>query len=240
MELFSPRFSSLFSTTLGMPTQTYTEVCFIHVLMLLNPIRFTIKTHLHQFRFLDNSWKYLKKNILIYTPLIIGTKSIFSVFLVFVDFFCLLWFSPSFLVPIAATLGCFSFFIDLYDFLICLHINPSSVIHVDWDLKMPCSKHFKGHQVKKLLSEIISEAFPDALCSCLLVSVLSIRICPTNYMLTSFLFSDGAPLWTSGSPASQSVPHLPASELRDHGLCLPSRRTTLPFPLSVPPKPLLP
>lgn len=128
----------------------------------------------------------------------------------------------------------FLFLIDLYDFLICPHINPSSVIHVDWDLKMPCIQHFKGHRVKKLLSEIISEPFPDALCSCLLVSVLSIRIWTSNYMLTSFLFSDSAPFYTSGSPASQSVPHLPASELKDHGLSLLKRRLKMPFPLSHP------
>lgn len=181
-------------------------------------------------------WKYFLKYILIYTSLVIGKMSLFCIFLVFGDFF----FLPFSICSLLSHWVVYLLLIDLYDFLRCLHINSSSVICNDWDLKMPCNKHFKGHQVKKLLSEIISEPFPDALCSCLLVSALSIRIWTSNYTLTSSLFSDGAPPWTPGSPASLSDPHLPAFELRDHGLCLLKRRTTVPFPLSVLPKPLLP
>lgn len=132
--------------------------------------------------------------------------SLFCIFLVFADFF--FPFShllPPFLFPLLHWVV-FPFLIDLYDFLRCLHINSSSVIRVDWDLKMPCSKHFKGHQVKKLLSEIISEPFPDALCSCLLVSALSVRIWTSNYTLTSYLFSDGAPPLNS---RISSIPECP-------------------------------
>lgn len=167
-------------------------------------------------------WQYFLKYILIYTSLIIGKMSLFCIFLVFGDFF----FLPFLICSLLSHWVVFLFLIDLCDFLRCLHINSSSVICNDWDLKMPCTKHFKGHQVKKLLSEIISEPFPDALGSCLLVSALSVQIWTSNYTLTSSLFSDGALPWTPGSPASQSDPHLPASELRDHGLCLLKRRTT--------------
>lgn len=74
-------------------------------------------------------------------------------------FFFLLILVSSFLVPPSVS-GCL-FLIDLYDcFLYVLHINSLCVIHMaQEETKMLHNKGCKGHQVKKLLSEMISEVF---------------------------------------------------------------------------------
>lgn len=117
-------------------------------------------------------------------------------------------------------------------FLYLLHINSLPVIHVaQEETKMLHSKHFKGQQVKKLLSEIISELFLAVRCpiSLSLLSQLGIWASTPNYMsdiVSHQLKVSPLTFWISCILGS---PHLPASEVRGHGLCLLRISTTVPL-----------
>ena len=93
--------------------------------------------------------------VLIYILLITAQKGIFSY--VCCLFFSLLWFVSSFLMP-AFVLDCHLFPIDCMTILYMFCILILCYTHCTRkDFKTLHSKHFRGHQVKKLLLGIVSE-----------------------------------------------------------------------------------
>lgn len=114
---------------------------------------------------IEKTNKYI---VLICIPLINVRQSIFS----YICCLFLLGFASAFHVPVSV-LDCHLFLIDcmIVFYLFCTLILCQT--HCPRrDFKTLHSKHFKGHQVQKLLSGRISELFPTVMCPHVLVPVL--------------------------------------------------------------------